>query len=162
MSIAFVVVKLKISKFYVTIYHRQNAPFSEVLGLCSPKIQSNFAEILNKGSTIENKNIVWKLFWRILVFMEKGRGPTLNQLWLPVSPWKWPKSRKISNDAEKLQPLGYPNMLKSSLYLLFLFGKNTFTFCNIWANFAGKQDRVTSQRVRIKIWQNLFHPPDSW
>ena len=30
------------------------------------------------------------------------------------------------------------------------------TICNIWAIFARKQREVTSQRVRIKIWQILI------
>ena len=34
--------------------------------------------------------------------------------------------------------------------------------CNIWAIFARKQGGITSQRVRIKIWQILFHPHYSW
>ena len=42
-----------------------------------------------------------------------------------------------------------------------LSGKNTITFCNIWAIFARKQGGVTSERVRIKIRQNLFHPHSS-
>ena len=40
--------------------------------------------------------------------------------------------------------------------------KNTITFCNIWDIFTRKQGGVTSQRVRIKIWQILFHPHDFW
>ena len=40
--------------------------------------------------------------------------------------------------------------------------KNTIAFCNIWDIFTRKQGGVTSQRVRIKIWQILFHPYDSW
>ena len=43
-----------------------------------------------------------------------------------------------------------------------LSGKNTITFCNIWAIFAKKQGRVTNQRVRIKIWQILYYPHNSW
>ena len=43
-----------------------------------------------------------------------------------------------------------------------LSGENTITFCNIWAIFARKQSRVTSQRVRIKIWQILFYRRNSW
>ena len=36
-------------------------------------------------------------------------------------------------------------------------------FCNIWAIFSRNRGRgVTSQRVRIKIWEILFHPHDSW
>ena len=42
-----------------------------------------------------------------------------------------------------------------------LSGKNTI-FSNIWDIFTMKQGGVTSQRSRIKIWQILFHPNDSW
>ena len=42
------------------------------------------------------------------------------------------------------------------------FGKNTITFCNMWAIFARKQGGVTSQKVRIKIWEILFYPHDFW
>ena len=63
---------------------------------------------------------------------------------------------------EKLQPSSYPNMLKWSLYLLSPSGKNAITFCNIWDIFTRKQGEVKSQMGRIKIWQILFHPHDSW
>ena len=43
-----------------------------------------------------------------------------------------------------------------------LSGKNTITFCNIWDNFTRRHGGVTSQRGRIKIWQMLLHPHDSW
>ena len=43
-----------------------------------------------------------------------------------------------------------------------LFGKNAITLCNIWAIFARKEGEVTSQKVRIKIWQILFYAHDSW
>ena len=43
-----------------------------------------------------------------------------------------------------------------------LSGKNTITFCNIWAIFARKQGGVTSQRAKIEVWQNLFHQHSSF
>ena len=52
-------------------------------------------------------------------------------------------------------------MSKSRLYLLSLSGKNTITFCNNWAIFVRKQGEVTSQRARIKVWQNLLNPLNS-
>ena len=42
-----------------------------------------------------------------------------------------------------------------------LSGKNMITICNIWATFAWKWG-VTSQRVRIKVWQILFNPHYFW
>ena len=39
-----------------------------------------------------------------------------------------------------------------------LYGNNTITFWNIWAIFTRKhQSRVTSERTRIKDWENLFN-----
>ena len=81
----------------------------------------------------------------------------LVQLWPPDFPWRWPKSKKISSSGEKLQPLVYLNMAKSRLYSSLLFRKNTIIICNIWANFARKQGRVTNKRVSIKIWQNFVN-----
>ena len=43
-----------------------------------------------------------------------------------------------------------------------LSGKNTITFCTIWAIFGRKQSTVTSHGVRTKIWYILFHLHKDW
>ena len=109
-SIAFVVVKLKISK---------KSPFWKVFGLVLP----HYGPILLKFSTVAlplvNKNTVWKFFegfeylWKRNGPKISTSGPTLTPLFL----LKMAKIKKISSSVEKLQPLSYPNMLKRSLYL---------------------------------------------
>ena len=42
-----------------------------------------------------------------------------------------------------------------------LSGKNTISFCITWVIFARKQSGVTSERARINVWQNPFHPHNS-
>ena len=97
-----------------------NGSFWEVFGPLLPQIWSSIAEILTRGNTLGNKNIVWKNL-KDSNFHQKETDPKfafLVQLWLPIFPWRWPKSKKIISGEEKRQPLGYPNMSKSSLYLL--------------------------------------------
>ena len=38
------------------------------------------------------------------------------------------------------------------------FVKNTITFCITWVVFARKEGGASSERVRIKVSPNLFHP----
>ena len=77
--------------------------------------------------------------------MEKGRTKT-QHFW---SNFNSPltsedsQSQKKTISAEKLQPLGYPDMSKSE--------KNTITFWNIWAIFARKQGGVTTQTGGTKV-----------
>ena len=61
-SIAFAVVKLKISKFCLAIQHPWNGSSRELFGSLLPQIWSNFVKILIRGSTLANRNIVWKFF----------------------------------------------------------------------------------------------------
>ena len=135
------------------------------------QIWLNFAEIVTRGSTVADKNTVWKFLWRIQVFMEKRRTKSLH-FWpnfdpLPPSPappflWRWLKSKTISCINENLQPLGYPNMSKPRLISSHLSRKNTITLCTIWTIFGKKQGGVTNQTIKIIIWLVLFHPNDSW
>ena len=102
-----------------------------------------------------------KIFWRILRDGPKVStfGPTLTPLFLL-------KMIKI----EKKQAVVRKNFShwaiqicqNESLSHLPFPGKTTITFCNIWDKFTRKQSRIASQRGRIKIWQILFHPHDSW
>ena len=135
----FVLVKLKIVKALRTDSASMKLLFLEV--------------VLQQTKTLFEKT------WRIRFFMKKWRAQSL-QFWSsldPVSPWRWLKSKKISSSWEKLQPLDYPNMSKSRLYLVSPFQENTITFCNIWAIFARKQGRDTNQKIKIKIWQNFVN-----
>ena len=85
----------------------------------------------------------------------------LAQLWPPVSPWRWLKI--ISRSEKKLKSFPYWNMSEWKLYISSpLSGKNTNTFCTIWAILGRKQGGVTIQKVTIKIWHNLYNPHDSW
>ena len=79
----------------------------------------------------------------------------LVQLWPLVFLWRWPKSKKIRSSGEKFRLLGFPIISKSKLYLLSPFQENHDSVWNIWAILARRKDRVTNQRVRIKIWQNF-------
>ena len=72
-SITFVVVKLKISKFCIPIQHSRKSPFWGGFWAFTPPIWSNIDDVLTKGSTLASKNTVWNFFWRIPVLMEKGR-----------------------------------------------------------------------------------------
>ena len=71
-DIGFVVVKLKISEVLRTNSASTNSLFWGFWALIPP-IYSNIAKILNRDSTLVNKNTVWKLFGRIRLFTEKGQ-----------------------------------------------------------------------------------------
>ena len=93
--------------------------------------------------------------------MEKGRTESLHFLsnFHPLFPLKMAeieiyKQQCKKNFSQIRQNKGF---ISSSLP-----GKNMITICNIWAIFARRQKGVTSQRIRIKIWQILFHPHYSW
>ena len=112
------------------------------------QIWSNIVEILTRGSTLANKNIVWKFLegfeylWKMDGPKVNIFGPTLSLLFL----LKMVKIEKISSSAEKLQPLSYPNMSKWSLYLLSTFREKYDYFFVIFriilpANTAGSQIR---------------------
>ena len=77
--------------------------------------------------------------------MEKGRTKT-QYFWSnfnsPLTP-EDSRNQKKAISAEKLQPLGYPDMSKSE--------KNRITFWNIWPIFASKQGGVTTQNGRTKV-----------
>ena len=91
-------------------------------------------------------------------FYGNGRYPKfafLVQLWPPVSPWRWPKSKK------KLLFRG-----KSFSHRAIQISLNqdpiSIAFCTILAIFGRKLAKIRSQRVRIKIWNSLFYQHGSW
>ena len=141
--------------FYcVPIQHIWNGPFQEIFGVLLPKMWFHFAEIFTRGSTLGSKNVVWSIL-KDLYFHRKWTDPKfalLVQLWLPVSPWWWPKSKKVRSGAGILQTLGYPNMPKLRLYLPSLFGGKYDYFMHYLDYFwkeAGRGDKSESQNQTL-------------
>ena len=122
-SIAFVVVRLKIFKVSVTIQRPRNSPFWEVFG----PLLNQYDPILPKFSTeivFQQTKTLFKNFLKASIIYGKGTDPKLAllvQIWHLCSSWRWPKSKNIRSSAEKLQSLSYPNMSKWSLSLISLF-----------------------------------------
>ena len=100
--------------FFILIQHPRNTPFWEVFGPLLPKMYFNFAEVLTRGSTLASKNIVWNTIERF-EFLSKRDGPKGSTFRL-----------SFAAPSEKPQPLDYPNMSKSKLYLLFPFRKKYY------------------------------------
>ena len=69
--------------------------------------------------------------------------------------WRWPKSKKRSNRARKLQPLSYWNMSKSRLYLLSPFLEKYDYFLHYLGYFS--QERERGHRSEEQN-QNLTYP----
>ena len=160
-SIAFVVVKLNISKFCVPIQHPWNSPFLEVFRTWLSQIWPNVAEILTRVSTLANTNIVWKTF-EGFKFLQKRDGPkvwTFGPTLTSVSPWRWPKSKTISCREEKLQPLGCPSMSKSRLYISFP-GKIRLLFALfgqfLAGNRTGSQVKGTESKFDITFFTHTI------
>ena len=62
----------------------------------TPRIWSNIAEFLTRGSAVANKKIFENLFKDSSIY-GKGTDPKLAhlvQLWPLFSSWRWPKSKK--------------------------------------------------------------------
>ena len=94
-----------------------------------------------------------KIFWRAWVFIKMGRTQSLH-FW-PVSPWRWPKSKKMYIHLERLQSLGYLSMLKSSFYLLSPFREECDYFLCYLGYFwqkAGRDHKLKNQN------QNVTYP----
>ena len=132
--------------------------FLEVFGPLLPQISVNFAEFLTRGSTLSNKNFGWKFLWRIR-FYGKGKDQMfaiLVQLWLPVSPWRWLKSKTISCSNEKFQQLGDPNMSKPRLISSPLSGKIRLVFAVfglfLGGNRAGSQVKRSESKFDISYF----------
>ena len=105
-----------------------------------------------------------KKFLKDSSIYRNGTNPNLAllaQLWPLFSSWR---SKKISNNAEKHQPLSYAYISKWSIYLLSPFRKKYDYFMQYFYQDIStrKKGGVISQRGRIKIWQILFHPYDFW
>ena len=87
-SIAFVIVKLKISKILRTDSTSTKEPFLGSFWVLTPPVWSNITEILTRGNTLGNKNTVWtffdgfKYFWTRVGPKVSTFGPTLTRLFL--------------------------------------------------------------------------------
>ena len=121
----------------------------------TPPILSNITTILNRGSSLANKNNVWNIF-EGFNYLWKRDGPQVSTFGTTMAPLFL-----LSSNAEKFHPL--IQICQNEVFISSpFFGKNTITFCNIWDIFTRKQDGVTNQMSRTKIWQIIFYPHDSW
>ena len=123
-----------------------------------------FGRFFGRGSTLANKNTVWKILEGLVYLWKRHRlrvstfGPTLT----PLFPLNMAKIHKNKQWSEKLQPLSYP-ICQNEVFISSPFSEeNTITFAIFGIFLRGKRVGVTSQRSRIKVWQILFYPHDSW
>ena len=158
MRIAVVFVMLKVFKVFRTNSASMKWPFCGRYSLTAPNIVQHCrnSHQSTRVSTLASKNIVWKNL-NDSSFNKKEMHPNLAllvQLWPPVSPWRWLKSKKIGKIFSYWAIQIFQN--QGSISSL-LSRKNTITISNIWAIFTRKQGRGKNQRVRIKIWQNFVN-----
>ena len=126
--------------FFILIQHPRNTPFWEVFGPLLPKMYFNFAEVLTRGSTLASKNIVWNTIERF-EFLSKRDGPKGSTFRL-----------SFAAPSEKPQPLDYPNMSKSKLYLLFPFRKKYYYFLHYLGYFwqeTGRRHKWKDQNQNL-------------
>ena len=101
-----------------------------------------FSDIFTRGSISEEENSVSTIFEEFEL-SRKWDGPkvcTLVHLLPPVTPWRWPKSKKygkcpISQICQTCESLG--------LISTAIFGKNRLTFCPFWAILGRKPGGIT-------------------
>ena len=132
--------------------------------LTSPNMVRFWWKLHTRGSILADKNSVWKTL-KNLIFYENGTDPDLRlllQFWTHITPWRWPKSKKINISGKILNHWTIKICQNQGPIFSLLSGKNTIIFCTIWAIYVWKQGRVTHSRVRIKIWLSLFYQQDSW
>ena len=146
-SIAFALVKLKISKFWLLIQHPWNSPFWEVLGPWVIHKWSIFADILTIGSALASKNIGWN-FFEGFKFLWRRNEPKISTFCPTLIPFFFLKMAEIQINNYWCEQTSWQNQGSISCPLS---GKNIITFYTIWAIFGRKQDGVTIQSVRIKI-----------
>ena len=79
-------------------------------------------------------------------------GPTLTLL----SSWKLAKIKKVSNSADKLQPLSYPNMSKWNLYLLSPFWEKCNYFLQYLKYFYQEKGRCHKSKGLNENLTNTF------
>ena len=120
--------QLTILKILHTNSDPQNGPFWKVFWPLLPySLTPKYGPILPKflpQVVLQQTKALFEIFWRISSFYGEGTDRKLAlvvQFWPSFSPWRWSKSKKISSCAEELLPLVYPNMSKSTFYLLYRF-----------------------------------------
>ena len=127
---AFVVVKLKAFKVFRTDSASMEWPLLGGFRVLTPLIWSKFAKILTRDSTLASKNIL--KYWG---FYGKGTDPKFALL-IRGFLLTMAEIEKIRNSQDNLQPLSYPNMSKSRLYLLSSFRERYGYFlhylCYFW------------------------------
>ena len=112
----------------------------------------------------KERNHFLRNLWGIQIFKETENTQSLHffvRLWPSVSPWRWPKLKKINISMEKLKPSGYPNIAKLRSYLwLTKYRKiNALTLSPFqekydylllyFGNFLQKRGVVTRSRVAL-------------
>ena len=123
-----------------------------------------FGRFFGRGSTLANKNTVWKILglvylWKRDRLKVSTFGPTLTPLF-PLMMAKIDKNKDCCGKTSaielskfvKMKPLSHPPFPRKIRLLFVIFG------IFLLGNRAG----VTSQKSRIKVWQILFYPHDSW
>ena len=115
--IAFVVVKLNVLKVFVSIQHPWNGSF-----WVTPPNMVQYCWNSHQRKYSSKQQLCLKRNWRIRVFIRRRQTQSLH-FWsnfdhpfLPEDGQNW---KDIISGAEKLQSLGYPNMLELRLDLLF-------------------------------------------
>ena len=166
-SIAFVVVKLKLFKIFQSFSASMKWLWLGSFWPLLLQIWSNFAEVFTRDSILADKKSFWITFEKF-EFLRELDGPkvctfcpTLIPAPLPVSPWGF--SKKIDKFLERLQTLSYPNMSKTkAIFPLPIPGKLQLPFYVIWHIFA--ENRAGSQVEGSKSKFNLsyFPPQNSW
>ena len=143
----------QVKKLCVPIQHPRNGFFGDVFGPLLPQMWSSFPDVFTRCITLAKKHCL-EIFWKIRVFTKKGRTQSLHfwsNLDLPFPP---EHGRKKDWAIQIFQ-------IQSSISST-LSEEDAISFCTTWTIFGRKQGKVTSQKVRIKIWQILFHPDNSW
>ena len=124
---------------------------------------SNIAEILTRVSTLASNNIVWKKIeesWFIRVFLKKKTNPKFGLFVQFNHPFPPEDGRNGENYKQYgggwgggLQPLGYPNMSKSRLYLLsFFLEKHDYFFVIFGLDF---QIWLLFLVLRLYFWKKM-------
>ena len=124
-----------------------------------------FGRFFGRGSTLANKNTVWKILEGLVYLWKRDRlkvstfGPTLTPLF-PLNMAKIHKNKQWCGKTSAIELSKFVKM-KSLSHLPFP-RKIRLLFAIFGIFLRGKRVGVTSQRSRIKVWQILFYPHDSW
>ena len=107
--------------------------------------------VVQLGWNLDQDYSSWRLrhcfknFSKIQIFHEIGHSQSLHvflvfvQLWGRFSPWRRPKSKKVNISRDKTTPSGYPNIAKSTLYLVPIFQEKYDYFLSHFGRFLVKK-----------------------